>query len=124
MAQLSTKINRFISAHNLTSGIVKHLQSQSLHLIKCLPNPEFHVIYQMATEAINTGKPVCTIYQKQDYFHKVEQLLAINGVTSKFVNNAPKSGNYANSIMVTSLPEAIIYDASQKLPMRPYELCQ
>jgi len=111
---MQTKLNSFITSNNLTSGVIKHQQIGKLYLIGRLPETELEIVYTMAAEAINTLKPVCTVYKKTDYFRKVEQLLSLNGVATRFVNTAPKGGSYANSLLVTFLPEAINYDANQK----------
>jgi hypothetical protein len=108
MANSSTKIARFIAANNLTSGVMRHKQLGINYLIASLPTTEIEFVYMIAADAINTGKPVCTIYQKTDYFRKILQLLELNGVL------AVRTDQKKTHILVTSMPEVIIYDASQK----------
>jgi hypothetical protein len=110
MAQFRTKINRFISANNLTSGVIKHKQLGILYLIARLPETEIEAVYQMASEAINTGQPVCTVYNHIDYFKQVQELLHLNEVLAVRATTPDLGSN----IIVAAYPEIINYDASQK----------
>jgi hypothetical protein len=110
MANSATKLSRFVQANNLTSGVVFHKQLNRYEAI-AFPTNVFSGAQSVADCAINNlGNATTSIRGYFNFLNEAAQILTLNGVTFEFTN---EGRNRCEAIVVTALPDAVIYDASK-----------